>query len=705
VGAPQIPQRRVRAALLARPSHALLLAASCALALGGCGRADAPLQPVYRLMDTLDPALSGDDPVHCDIADEFRPAIGCMPYVAMGTIAALPRPQGTALTVPVTIPATLSAGMIVVEPKVRGPREEWRRTPTMLLQRPASPRTELVLPLPDQVKGDKIDAQLFGRPVPPSAQDRVTRPLKIGRGARLTVGLGLDPLSGKVGAAPVEFRLTAETPDGDTELLRAVLDPRTVKTWQDHVVDLAALAGQRVRFRFVSQVMPRGGADPAQAFGFPLWGAAQVLEPRSRDGRRNVILISLDTMRGDQLGGSLDGIPLMPALAERAAGGAVFENAFTTYPSTTAGHMSMLTGLYPAAHGMVFATGVLSPHIATLPEIFARNGYATTAVTEDAMLSANVGFVRGFDFYRELKGKTLWATTGEIEHTFGTGLRWIEEHPDERFFLFLHTYQVHAPYEPPPEFDIFNTWEKDGQRLPIDATTPKPIRDRHLYAGEVRYVDAVLDKLLQRLGELGVLDDTIVVVTADHGDEFGEHGQVGHAKTAYDEVLHVPLVFLSPRLLPAGKRVATPVSLIDVVPTLLDLTRLPVPSGLHGTSLVPLLRGLPFPASRTLFAEAPPWGAKTGHRVAARSAGFKWIASDEPGVAMQIYDLTTDPGETKPLADPTLAEHGAALESAYRALGSTRKAAAPAKAEPEAAKKPGLDEATVEKLKALGYMD
>ena len=279
------------------------------------------------------------------------------------------------------------------------------------------------------------------------------------------------------------------------------------------------------------------------------------------------------------------------------------------------------------------------------------------------MLSAYVGFVRGFDQYREIKGKTLWSTAGEIEQTFGEGLRWVEQHRDERFFLFLHTYQVHNPYEPPPAYDLFKSYEKDGQLVPIDAKTPVWERDRRLYAGEVRYTDAVLDGLLDHLGELGLLDETIVVVTSDHGDEFGEHGLIGHAKTVYDEVMHVPMVLLAPRLVPAGRRIDVPVSLIDLAPTLLDLTGLPVPPAMHGQSLVPLLRGGAFPPSRVLYAEAPPWGPHSGHRVAARTAGFKWIASDDPEVPMLVFDLTTDPGEQAPLDDPQLTEPGARLRA------------------------------------------
>ena len=700
MSADPIPRRTAGARRRAARALSLL---AVGFALGGCAPADAPLTPVFRLAQVLDPPLD-QVPLHCDVADDFRPAIGCVPTIPL-PLQSMPRPEGRVLTVPVRVPDGASPVLVAFDPKVRGPREEWRRTPTMLMASPQDGALDLRIPLPDQVKGDQLDVQVAVRPIPPNHQEHVTRELPIGRGATLQLALGLDPIGGRLGASPVRFRLVADAGSAPVQLLESQLVPGKDRGWQRHDIDLARFAGQRVRFRLVSDVVARPGAAPNETFGFPLWGSAQILEPRARDGRRNVILISLDTLRGDQLGGTLDGMPLMPKLDERADDGARFTSAYTTYPSTTAGHMSMLTGVYPAKHGMVFATGYLSSEIATMPEIFARNGYATGAVTEDAMLTAYVGFVRGFDDYREVKGKTLWETSGEIEQTFGHGLDWIERHRDERFFLFLHTYQVHTPYTPPPAYDVFRHWEKDGQRVPIDGSTPPAVRDRHLYAGEARFTDAVLDQLLRRIGNLGLLDDTIVVVTADHGDEFGEHGSIGHAKTAFEEVLHVPLVFLSPHLVPAGRSIDTPVSLVDLLPTLLDLTRISAPAGLHGTSLVPLLHGGDFPATRVLYAEAPRWGRKTGHRVAARSAGFKWIASDDPAYGIQVFDLTTDPQEKNPLDDPALAAVGRSLEKTYRDIPSTAQTGSAEETRPGAPRKPEIDDATVDKLKALGYMD
>jgi arylsulfatase A-like enzyme len=687
-----------------RPCLLPFLAAVLALPAGCARDADMPLQPVYRLQALLEHPLPRDAAERCEIGDEYRPAIGCLPVLAM-VRRTVPVPPSRELSIDAVLAPALRGVPLVAEPRVRVARgDAWLRTPTLLLPRQDERRVWVPVPLPAEVEGREVDVQVFGRPVPPNEQRHVTRPLRIGRGAHLAVGLGLDPLGTKVGASSVQFRLTVEAEDGARELLRTTLSPLDAPAWSDHRLDLGPWAGRTVRIRMETSVLVRPGADPAAAFGFPLWGSPQIVEPRRRDGRRNVILVSLDTLRGDYVGGSLNGVPLMPELTRIAERGTLFENATATYPSTTASHMTMLTGLYPASHQVVFAAGSLLPDIVTLPEILAQNGYATFAVTEDAMLAAQAGFLRGFDRYREFKGPTMWDTAGQIEDTFATGLRWLESHRNERFFLFLHTYEVHAPYEPPAGFDVFHTWEKDGVEVPVDDRTPRPIKLRNRYAGEVRYADSVVAQLVGRLEALGVLDDTILVFTSDHGDEFGEHGMTGHAKSAYDEVLHVPLILVAPGLVPAGERIATPVSLVDLAPTLLSLVKIAAPPATHGESLVPLLHGAPFPKNRVLYAESPSWG-KRERRIAARTARFKWVATSDGGTPITIYDLSVDPGEERPIDDVRLATIGEQMIGYYRevdAVGASRLAA---QGDPLEAPKPELDDRTVESLKALGYVD
>ena len=221
---------------------------------------------MYRLYEGLTPPIQ-PLPLHCDIGDDFRPSIGCLPSMALGGPNGVPRPASRVLGVTLALPPGTPGTLLIVEPKVRGgAREEWRRTPTMLVDRPRDGnQLELSLPLPDQVKGDKIDAEVIGMLVPPNRQERVSQPLAIGRGAKLTVALGLHPLAAKLGAAPVSFRLTAETGDVELTLIDEVLVPGDSKGWQERSIDLAPLKGERVRFRFRDRGRRDRGARRARS--------------------------------------------------------------------------------------------------------------------------------------------------------------------------------------------------------------------------------------------------------------------------------------------------------------------------------------------------------------------------------------------------------------------------------------------------------
>jgi arylsulfatase A-like enzyme len=323
-------------------------------------------------------------------------------------------------------------------------------------------------------------------------------------------------------------------------------------------------------------------------------------------------------------------------------------------------------------------------------------------VTENAMLFARA-FAPGFDFYREEKGLNVWDTRGDIETTFGAGLQWIRGHARERFFLFLHTYQVHSPYLPPPEYDLWKTWTHDDTESPIDGTTPAYVRDRALYAGEVRYTDAVVGRLFGELERLGVLSDTIVIVTSDHGEEFAEHGGREHARTVYEELLHVPLVVVAPGLVPAGLTIEAPVSLVDVVPTLLALGGIAAPPGVQGRSLAGLMRGDPFPSDRVLFAEKGPL-SDTRRLVAARKGSMKWIFRSDREGKPEIYDLAADPHEQHSLASPDLVAAGRPLFAAHREMRdrARRWRGSDGESGPVPA---NVDDDVTGKLRALGYLD
>jgi arylsulfatase A-like enzyme len=663
------------------------------------------LEVVHQLFALREGETPAIVPSACAVGDEIRPAFGCVASARIAGESGLRAETGTVRR-RYPIPAPLVGASMVLDPLYRlSDRDAWRPLPPVVARR-VGPEVDLDFPAPGGATGQPFEVSIRGTVLPPTEQTLATRPVPVGPGAILTVGVGLEQAGLAPGASPSRLTLTAHTERGAQSLLDVVLDPAdpATKRWADHRIDLAALAGRSARFVFAMRIEPRPGEPPAEAFGVPLWGTPVVLEPRPRGDRRNLLLVSLDTLRADHVGAYGADLPMTPELDRAAADGAVFEQAFATYPSTPGSHMTMLTGLYPATHRVIGPLDVLPPDLPTLPQILGAHGYQTAAYTEDGMLVASAGFARGFGYYHENKGSTIWDASGQVDVTFPGGLRWLEAHRGELFFLFLHTYQVHEPYSPPPAFNLFTTYQQDGRAVPITEATPVAIRDRHAYAGEVRYTDSELGRVLTGLAALGELDRTLVVVTSDHGEEFWEHGWKAHDETLYDEVLRVPLILRAPGLVPAGRRIATQVSLVDLAPTLLDLLGIPAPAIVQGRSLVPLLRDPAAPgfAERAVFAELRK-RSKQIELLAARTPARKWIwRQGGRGAPLEVYDLATDPRERQSVASPALAAEGEVLRGHFRELVTAR---APQATTTPSGPPPTLDPQTHDKLRALGYLE
>jgi len=322
---------------------------------------------------------------------------------------------------------------------------------------------------------------------------------------------------------------------------------------------------------------------------------------------RGVVLISIDTLRADHLSGYGYDRPTSPFLDSLAQRGVRFERVFAQMPNTLTSHMTALTGLYPAEHGVYPPDGVLSPQIPILAELFHQAGYRTGGVTEAGYMKGGYGFSRGFDSFSDqwpdrspdadhIKNRRLQSTLAQglaFLRSIGAG---------QRFFLFLHTYAVHAPYDPPqpydgmfwkrPAPDVFvptganlDRFNKVGGELPAGALD----YFRALYDGEIRYTDDQLKAFFSQLDGLGLGTDLTIVIMSDHGEEFLEHGILEHSQL-YRETLHVPLIVVHPQL-HRGLEVGEPVELVDLTPTLCALARLHCPDGLSGRSLARELRG------------------------------------------------------------------------------------------------------------------
>lgn len=324
----------------------------------------------------------------------------------------------------------------------------------------------------------------------------------------------------------------------------------------------------------------------------------------SLDPIDNVILISIDSLRADRLGSYGNEHDTSPTLDRLARDGIRFTDAMSTTSWTLPSHVSMLTGRYLLSHGVITRNDRIPDGIPMLAESLQRAGIATGGVVSAPMLVSKYGFPRGFDEYDEstVPSKSWDDALVAEPAPRGTELamKWLRARAGERFFLFLHYWDVHYDYAPPPPYD---TMFDPDYRGTINASNFYHNKDLHagmaprdlqhvfaLYDGEIRWVDDHVAEVVALVGQLGLAQNTAIIVTADHGDEFFEHGFKGHTRTLYREVTQVPLIMRVPGAA-AGRVVSTPVSLVDIAPTILELMGVGAPAGMNGVSLVAALRG------------------------------------------------------------------------------------------------------------------
>jgi arylsulfatase A-like enzyme/Tfp pilus assembly protein PilF len=293
----------------------------------------------------------------------------------------------------------------------------------------------------------------------------------------------------------------------------------------------------------------------------------------------NIIFVTVDTTRADRMGflGSKRGVtPNLDALARQ---GVVFERAFSQAPLTPVSHATIFTGTYPQFHTVTDFGHPLPTLLPYVPEILQKSGYHTAAFIGSLILDpkANMapGFDRGFDFFdagfhpkrgpNEDRYHSVERRAGDV---VAHAIAWLDKNQKPPFFIWVHLYDPHAPYDPPPPYD--------------------KVKDP--YDGEVAYADASLGKLFAYLRRRGLYDRALITVMSDHGESLGAHGEQMHGIFLYDETIHVPLLFKLPGDLLAGKRVTARVRLVDVAPTLLSMLSLPLPPTFQGESLVPLMK-------------------------------------------------------------------------------------------------------------------
>lgn len=418
----------------------------------------------------------------------------------------------------------------------------------------------------------------------------------------------------------------------------------------------------------------------------------------------NLILISIDTLRADRLGCYGYARPTSPFLDREARRGVLFSDVTASSSWTYPSHASMFTGLYPSRNGATELKQRLRPDALSLAEILAARGYRAAGVVSSTLF-LGYGLERGFE-------KLQYVDPGgpEPSKVSATAIEWLTHVERTRpFFYLVHYLDPHSDYSSLPEYEREFVRPYDGKAsgkseqlfqalsgfLKFEADDARHLSD--LYDAGVRQQDAELQKLFTFLDGSGLRANTWIVLTSDHGEEFLEHGGVMHGLTQYEESVRVPLIVWGPSIA-SGARVETPVSLVDLLPTALDVLGVPTPAGLDGVSLRPSWESGVTPL-RALFIEAdmdPPGPTATtmvpGDDLAARWGKFKLLLDPAHGVA-RLYDIENDPAEAHDVSSEyheLVADLRAELEH-FRTLRATRGQAE------------ALSETDLKRLQDLGY--
>jgi len=479
------------------------------------------------------------------------------------------------------------------------------------------------------------------------------------------------------------------------------------------------------------------------------------------DRELTVILISLDTTRPDHLSAYGYDRPTSPSLQRLAGEGVRFDGARSTTSWTLPAHMSLFTGLPPALHEVVIDFNVLDRGRRTLGQVFKDADFRTMGVFSGPYVHGHYGFDRGFDFYEEgtqdpmlfdLTREQRKLQAGLTEHRSHTevtsatvvdrALTLLRNSNAPRNLLFLHFFDPHYDYKAPrrigkvftdPAYrgpvtgdDVSALAGQAGADAALSATDKQQLRS--LYDAELAWVDENIGRLLEGLKAQGRLEHTLIVVTGDHGEEFFEHGRYGHRNGLSEQTLHVPLIVWGPGLgVPAGRVVADPVAIYDILPTLIDYAGLPEEPGLYGRSLRPLVEGgslpaRPLSAALTYFPREPVGYYELYRAVAVNGLKLvskvrvRWSPDAERDLAgdtiegseqVQVFDLAADPLEQHDLAASQEAQalaRVAQLRSAWDAEWERQRAELVRFSPMGAPAGSDIGLSLMDQLKALGYL-
>jgi arylsulfatase A-like enzyme len=520
----------------------------------------------------------------------------------------------------------------------------------------------------------------------------------------LVFGSGLSPR----GAGVLALQIDSDGSAGSTQRLDAGA------SWNDQQVSLKGVAGKIARLRFRNEGATEIALSDARVARRA--GAVVTMD----EPARNVVVLLIDTLRASKVQAYYPKTRVKtPTIDAFASGGTLFERSQSPENWTKPAVASVLTSLHPATHKTKQDASKLPKSALMLSEVYQKAGFETASFIANGYVSNAFGFDQGWDHYTNYIRE---ARNTNASNVFGEAEGWIEKNKDGRFFVYIQTIDPHVPYDPPAKFlEMYDPQPYSGQvrnrrtHLMLDDAKKNPKkytftkRDKErieaLHDGEISYHDEYFGKFLAKLRELGLDENTIIVVTSDHGEEFQEHGSWGHGHSVYQELLGVPLMFRWPGVIPANARIGPVVSTLDIGPTVLEATGVPIPEEFEGRSLLGFMRG-DWPAG--------PYVAFSDfleHRRVIRGGDWKMIIRGN--LSQVMFDLGNDYWEQKeldgsehPIAQRYLRTlHGQFLGAEDRGHWLA------ASASSSSSKKPGLTEEKQEmtpelcrQLVALGYI-
>jgi arylsulfatase A-like enzyme len=556
----------------------------------------------------------------------------------------------------------------------------------------------------------------------------------------------LDLGVGTIDEQPATFNVSVKPDRSPPEELLYQETVTTPHRWQRAAIDLTRLAGRKVSLT----LSLTGEPGAVGLWGSPVVRSRSLANERSTVRPRGVIWIHADTLRPDHLsmyGGQRETAPFIRQLA---AQGATFNRAMTQGTWTKASSSSFLTSLYPTTHGVSAIPDRLPASATTIADVYRAAGYATVSYSSVVFTGQLTNLHKGFEEVHEATSQSDPVYTSKSAREYiDRATEWLDAHKSGPFFIYLHVFDPHPPYEPRHPYEAL--WadpakrdEHIAQRNALRRTIADPASaargmatidemkaagvdpgvyltyDKDWYDGAIRALDTEIARLFERLRAYGLDDQTAVVFMSDHGEEFQDHGRMWHGHSVYGELAHVPLFFRWPGRVPGGARIDEVVESIDIMPTLLDLSQLPHPKGVQGQSLVPLLN-IKGDAPATAWQRRPAITEKTVMRVASdapdpgneRDVSWQSFAINDGDWKLirhtirpagrpefELFDAQRDPLDQHDLAK----DHADVVARLAKALDGWHQMAAASRLKPDSETTSTMTPEQLRKLRSLGYI-